>query len=667
MNELPFRQIHLDFHTSPLIPDVGVEFDPEEFAATLKKARVQSINIFAKCHHGYSYYPSKVGPTHPSLKFDLMGKMIDVLHRNGIKCPLYTTVVYDEYAAESHPEWLQLDSHGTIVGREPYGDNEGRERWLYLCVNTPYLDYLSAQVVEILDGYDVDGLWFDILKYSTDGCSCSSCRRSMAEAGLDPSKLEDRQTWTYTALRTAMKRLHDLVVSKKPDSLVFFNGRQRIDDHPLRSLRKELEYVTHLELESLPSGEWGYYHFPLLVRYNQILGKQIIGMNGRFHRSWADFGGYKNKAALEYECNSMLASGAKVCVGDQLHPRGRLEPVTYDLIGSVFEEIAKKEPWCTGAYPLADIGLYAATDGEYGSYLRPRIKALEGAMQMLVEDHRQFQVIDSETDFRRYKLIVFPDRARFDEALANKVGAYLKAGGRILLTYQSGLAEDKDEFALDFGFTISGFSEFRTAYLRFGDQLKEGLTAADYVVYDRCTNLVPGRGQTLADRIDPYFDRSWDHFMSHAQTPPDKKSDFAGIVRAGNVVYCAFPLFRTYKQFGNFVFKKAVVNCIDLLLGERTIASDLPSTAQVTMLEQKKNRRRVIHVLHYPRERRAAIDIIEDLIPLFGVHMKVRTQAQPKMVYLAPTKQDLDFTYRDGVVAFTIPEIKGHQMIIVDE
>ena len=57
-----FRQIHLDFHTSPLIPDVGADFDPEEFAATLKNAHVNSINLFARGHHGMLYYDSKAFP-----------------------------------------------------------------------------------------------------------------------------------------------------------------------------------------------------------------------------------------------------------------------------------------------------------------------------------------------------------------------------------------------------------------------------------------------------------------------------------------------------------------------------------------------------------------------------------------------------------------------------
>ncbi len=38
--EIPFRQIHLDFHTSEKIQGVCGEFDAEEFAQTLEDAHV---------------------------------------------------------------------------------------------------------------------------------------------------------------------------------------------------------------------------------------------------------------------------------------------------------------------------------------------------------------------------------------------------------------------------------------------------------------------------------------------------------------------------------------------------------------------------------------------------------------------------------------------------
>ena len=59
---LRYRQIHLDFHTSGHIPDIGIDFDPEEFAATLKKAHVNSVTCFGRCHHGYIYHKTDIFP-----------------------------------------------------------------------------------------------------------------------------------------------------------------------------------------------------------------------------------------------------------------------------------------------------------------------------------------------------------------------------------------------------------------------------------------------------------------------------------------------------------------------------------------------------------------------------------------------------------------------------
>ena len=89
MEELAFRQVHLDFHTSGEIPGVGDEFDPDEFVAVLREAHVNSITCFAKDHHGYSFYPTQVGVQHPSLARDLLGEQVEAGHRAGIRVPAY--------------------------------------------------------------------------------------------------------------------------------------------------------------------------------------------------------------------------------------------------------------------------------------------------------------------------------------------------------------------------------------------------------------------------------------------------------------------------------------------------------------------------------------------------------------------------------------------------
>ncbi|MCU0504102.1 MAG: beta-galactosidase, partial [Anaerolineae bacterium] len=71
------RQVHLDFHTSEHIPDVGARFDKRQWQEALKLGRVNWFKVFATCHQGWSFYPTQFGATHPTLKFDVLGAQIE--------------------------------------------------------------------------------------------------------------------------------------------------------------------------------------------------------------------------------------------------------------------------------------------------------------------------------------------------------------------------------------------------------------------------------------------------------------------------------------------------------------------------------------------------------------------------------------------------------------
>ena len=131
-----------------------------------------------------------------------------------------------------------------------------------------------------------------------------------------------------------------------PEVGVFFNAGHVGTRH-----RAVVDAYSHWELETLPSGGWGYQHFPVTMRYARNLGLDVLGQTGKFHTSWGDFHSFKNPAALQFECYRMIAMGAKCSIGDQLPPRGRLDPNVYDLIGSVYGEVEAKEPWCAGPSP----------------------------------------------------------------------------------------------------------------------------------------------------------------------------------------------------------------------------------------------------------------------------------------------------------------------------
>lgn len=82
MHKLRKRQVHLDFHTNGTLT-VGTEFSKEQFQAALKAGHVDSITVFSKCHHGYSYHPTEVNEMHPGLSFDLLGAQLEACKEIG--------------------------------------------------------------------------------------------------------------------------------------------------------------------------------------------------------------------------------------------------------------------------------------------------------------------------------------------------------------------------------------------------------------------------------------------------------------------------------------------------------------------------------------------------------------------------------------------------------
>jgi hypothetical protein len=654
--ELRFRQVHLDFHTSPLIAGVGADFDANEFVQVLKEASVNSINIFAKCHHGMAYYPTKVGVMHPSLKFDLLGEMIEACHKADILTPVYYTIMWDQYAAMQHSDWRVLDKHGKDDGAEPL-----EAGWVRVCPNTPYLDYVAAQSEEIARNYEADGFWFDILEYSSFGCFCPYCMREREKLGLDSSKQEDRVKHAERVIDRTLDRLSSAVKPYRPRATVFFNGQVRVGMRPL------LKYYTQVEVESLPGGQWGYGHFAVMSRYVRNLGLDYLGMDGRFHRSWGDFGGLRNQAALDYECFRMLAQAGKCSVGDQMHPRGKLVKPVYDLIGRTYRSVAEKEPWCVGAKAVTEIGFLSTA----GSHVPAAVAQSDhGVTNMLEQLHHQFDALDRESDFTRYRLIILPDSHRFDDELQGKVSAYLASGGKVILSHESGLDPAGQRFALpELGLEYVGPSPTqgnKGDYFEALEDLSEGIPPTVYFTYASGLLVKAAPGTTTLARLwKPYFDRNYLHFSSHRQTAYDQPTEHVAVAQKGQIIYISFPVFRAYAENSYLMQKRLVRNCIRRLLPDPLVKTDAPSTAEISVTEQKG--RRIVHLLHYPAERRCPdLDIVEDVIPLSNLKLELRMDKAPQKVYLAPQRQSLKVDYANRYAQVVVPSVQGHQMIVLE-
>jgi alpha-L-fucosidase len=122
------------------------DFNAKEWVAMVKNAGMKYITITARHHDGFSMFRSKASPYNivdaTPFKRDILKELSDECTKQGIKLHVY---------------YSQLD-----WGRPDYGFGERivngkpeKANW------RTYIDFMKAQLTELLTNYNVSGVWFD--------------------------------------------------------------------------------------------------------------------------------------------------------------------------------------------------------------------------------------------------------------------------------------------------------------------------------------------------------------------------------------------------------------------------------------------------------------------------------------------------------------------------
>lgn len=642
------RQVHLDFHTNGTLP-VGKSFSKEQFQNALKLGHVDSITVFSKCHHGWSYHPTEVNEIHPELDFDLLGAQLEACKEIGVKAPVYISAGFDEKEYVKHTEWHHIRS----TDKDDVAEYESEVHFHLLCFNTGYLDLLCAQIEEVMVKYDPCGIFLDII--SPRVCYCEKCVSDMKKAGLDVENEKDCRKFGDMVFANYLKRTIEAVRKHSSTATIYHNS-----GHVPKGDYCYIDENTHLELESLPTGGWGYDHFPLSAAYVRSLNDtEFLGMTGKFHHSWGEFGGFKHPNALIYETSLSIANGAGCSIGDQMHPLGEMNMATYGLIGKAYSLVEEKEPWLDGAVNVADIAVLSAE-----SLTNDRNQKADcGANRLLLENNYLYNFIDSSMDLSGYKMLILPDVGGISEEMTEKVKGFVANGGKVIA---SGEAIVKDgSFILDTGAKYMGKNELSPTYL-----------VPDYDTVNGKTEYVMRCNSYLFDQVDcevcayvqnPYFNRTAEHFCSHAHAPNNPDGSYPAVAMKGNVAYIGWDIFTAYAKHGHLCFKELFDFVANKMLGdERTVTADMPDRGVVTLARQEKENRSILHLLFaHTTVRGEKTEVIEDTVPLYGVGCSVKCDSAPSEIKLVPSGEKLPFKYEDGRVSFIVPEVMIHQMVSI--
>jgi len=619
-NKLPWRKVHLDFHNSKHIPKIGAKFNADTWGDMLVTGNLDSIVVFAKDMHGYFYYPSKFGPVHPGLSFDLLGEQVRACRKRNIAVYAYYCSAWDHNLAETHPEWNMIKPDGSDY-RPKKGETPG---WTALCLgNKDLVDLISSHVTEFVSKYELDGAWLDMAEPIAPECYCPECLRQIKALGQDPYNKNVQRNHQNRNFLNFHSRMKDLVHSTRPGCQIDFN------DIGLGNVSERAGFLDSIDIEALPTGGWGYFYAPSQIRYQRNFGIPVYGMTGRFIDTWADFGGLKLPQQLDVELASIVANSARCDVGDQMPPDGQLDHAVYHLLGKSFGRIKMIEPWLENAAPVTEAALMIpgiALENVNQQYIF-------GLTKLMIEAHLQFDLVEPGQEWEHYSLLVIPDELMPDSKTVERLVRFIDNGGSVIVSHNGGLnADTKVSWLSKYGINYMGASPFKPAYLVTDNDFVKNIPGYAYALYDGASQWeTQSPAVTLAKLGEPLFQRSAEHFTSHRQTPFDHVSEYSALVTSGNIGLIGFPIGTSYYNTGYWVYREAFNRLLNTVLPARLLETNAPLSSELTVTwqpyaqESGRPERYMVHIINWSPSRKtpAHPEMHDDPVALTDIRVKL--------------------------------------------
>ena len=658
-----FCKLHFDMHTPAEVTDIASGFDPGEFVRRLQMASPDAICFFAKSAIGWSHYPTRIGAMHPHLKRDLLGEAVEACHKAGIKLIAYYCIeILPPPIAQAHPEYLMRTKDGEPVRHQ--------NRFVS-CINSPVQEGLILpQLREILEGYDVDGIFFDGFPALHQICFCEGCRRSFGGEipdGPDHPEWRGFLSWQQRRLDEWCTETARFIHSIRPDVMVGVNwlAANRYADEP----PPEIDYLTadypvtdNCSLgTSYQLAAWCWREIPCDV------------MNARMLHWWSDWTS-RPAAALKSEFASSIAYCSPLFLGDLLPPDTSLPDLhVMELAGEAFRFARERESLIHEARPIADVALINSfTDHLFTSGSPSRDEsALRGAFLAAVESGHTVHILlesDLKEHLRGYKMALICETGFLGEDVCEIIRRFVADGGRLVVCGKVPLGTDGDSLEDVLGVRVEGESDDDRAYLRVPDEYADQLwpdwepVRPWVLVHGRYQLTSAERAKVLTQIVAPGA-----RYQLGAQAP-SHSTEFAAITLndfgKGKAAFCVLPLAGDYWRRGNSGAKYILSGMIDLVLPDRTVEVKGDLSLQVALA--LKENAMIVHLLSYHAERRPGNPpVVERIPPVKEIELRIRVGRSPTSLIQLPEGRRLDWEFEEGLLQTIIPDMHIHTAVLI--
>jgi hypothetical protein len=636
------RRMLVDMH----IPDWDAAFlskyDPAAMAERFEQARLNAVMIYCKSHAGLCYWPTKAGRLHAGLHGrDVVGELAGELRRRDIAVCAYYSIVFDNWAVETHPDWRQR----TIAGN----DYQGLLRYGWCCQNHPeYRAYEMAQLGDLLSRYQFDALFLDMIFWPIV-CACEHCRdRFRAEAGKEIPETVDWTSAVWCEFQAARERwasefTGQLMAQAKataPGIAVTHNLAPALANWVLGQPLSASKHDTFV------AGDLYGDRVEQLIVSRMMLHLTETRPAEFMTSCCVNLGDHvrlRDENQMRAQASAAIANSSAFLFIDAIDPIGTVNPATYERVGRVFAATQPYESFI-GGEPIEDVAVYFSWDsqmdfaengtplGNLGLPARtwPHLEAMRGACRALQRAHLPFGVITRKQlgALDRFRAVVLPNVLRMDREEAEALRGYVRNGGRLYASRYTSLVEtagarNPDFMLADvFGANYAGEEAGAFVYLKPADASVAKWIAPQQFLSCAATaapfgpprplcgipRLMAASGRVLATLTVPYgypsrgsvLDHQWASIHS---SPPWQDLDAPMIVRndfgKGRAVYSAAGI----ESLEGAAAEHTFLGLIRMLLDDRqSFSAETHPSVWMSAFDQNDRSRVMASFLNYQPE-----------------------------------------------------------------
>lgn len=631
-----FFGIHFDLHPNLSDTALGRDVTEENVREFLRRVQPDFVQYDCVGVPGYSGYPTKVGWPAPGIVKDSLATWRKVTREEGVALLIHYCVLWNETAIQHHPDWAVVNAKGE-------SDKQ------VLSIFSPFADeLLIPQLKEAATLYDLDGAWMDadcwMSQFDYSPAALAEWKR---QTGLDtaPASRQEPhwQEWTMFHRREFEKYLcHyvDAIHAHSPAFQIACNWMYSFN-HGVWPVGSLVDYLSG-DYPPQNSTDW----VRVAARYFASDRKPWDLLAWGFTKH-----GLKSATQLKQEAAAAIMQGGGWGIYYIPTRSGHISAEITTTAGEVADFCRARQAVSFRSKTVPQVALLQSAEMYWDQTDKPfgRPKCVEeetqGALHALLELHYSVDVLAEHQLLPRlseFPVVVVPDACKLADNTKRALLDYAAGGGSLVLLGEK--CARLFEPALG---------------VRFEGEPKAG-------------GLLVMGGQNVDlgsawQKVTPAGARVIGYRYPTADTRSDAEPAASTVAHGkGHITAVYGPVALTFNQSHHNTIREFLGIVMGNAFPEPAIETDAPPYVDLA-LRRTCNGQLSVHFLNLVTTQRDERFQTLDPLPVVGPFwVRLRTPQKPAAVYWEPDNRKADWSWRDGVLAATVPGVQIHGVLVVE-